>query len=374
MKFSSRELVEVDDFVHPVDELRPQKALQGLHGPLTALLVGSAAEAHAAGALGLAARVGGHDDDRVLKVHVAALGVGNVAVVQDLQQDVEHIRMGLLDLVEEDDAVGLAAHLLGELAGLVVAHVARGRADDAGDGELLHELGHIQPDQGLGGVEHIQGQLLDQLGLAHAGGAHKDERHGLALGGDSHPAPPHGGSHGVDGLVLPDDMGLQPLLQLGQALVLCLLDLAGGDFGPQLDDPGQVFHGQGWGALGVQLAQLLLKLELPALDGGQLLIVVAGALVAEEALPLFPQSGQLLLIGGLTALIGPQGLLGGGVANQRVVLCAELVQLPTDLRLTALIVLQGRLALHVPGVGFSHEGVPLVAQQLQLLLDLLLPG
>ena len=46
------------------------------------------------------------------------MGVSDPAVVQDLQQDVEHVGVGLLDLVEEDDAVGLAAHLLGELARL----------------------------------------------------------------------------------------------------------------------------------------------------------------------------------------------------------------------------------------------------------------
>ena len=36
-----------------------------------------------------------------LKVHPAALGVGQDAVLQDLQQDVENIRMGLFDLVEQ---------------------------------------------------------------------------------------------------------------------------------------------------------------------------------------------------------------------------------------------------------------------------------
>ena len=34
------------------------------------------------------------------------------------------------------------------------------------------------------------------------------------------------------------------LLQLAQALELLLPDLAGGDLGPQLDDPGQVVHGE----------------------------------------------------------------------------------------------------------------------------------
>ena len=64
-------------------------------------------------------------------------GVGDVAVVQNLQEDVQNVRMGLLDLVKEDHGVGFPANLLGELARLVVAHIARGRADDAGDGVFL---------------------------------------------------------------------------------------------------------------------------------------------------------------------------------------------------------------------------------------------
>ena len=56
-----------------------------------------------------------------------------LAVIENLQQDVQHIRMRLFDLVEKDDGVGLAADLLGQLAGLVIADIARGRADDAGD-------------------------------------------------------------------------------------------------------------------------------------------------------------------------------------------------------------------------------------------------
>ena len=52
----------------------------------------------------LAADVRGHDDDGVLEVDGAALAVGEAAVVEDLQQDVEDVVVRLLDLVEQDDA------------------------------------------------------------------------------------------------------------------------------------------------------------------------------------------------------------------------------------------------------------------------------
>ena len=97
------------------------------------------------------ADVGGHDDDGVAEVDLAALGVGQVAVVEDLQQHVEDVRVRLLDLVEEDEAVGLAADGVGELAAVVVADVAGRGADEPRDVVLLHELGHVELDHGLFG-------------------------------------------------------------------------------------------------------------------------------------------------------------------------------------------------------------------------------
>ena len=77
----------------------------------------------------LAADVRGHDQDGVAEVDRPPLAVGQPAVVEDLEQHVEDVRVRLLDLVEEHDAVGAAAHGLGELAALLVADVAGRRAD-----------------------------------------------------------------------------------------------------------------------------------------------------------------------------------------------------------------------------------------------------
>ena len=45
------------------------------------------------------------------KVHLAALTVGQVAVIEHLQQRVEDVRMSLFDLVEQHHGERLAAHL-----------------------------------------------------------------------------------------------------------------------------------------------------------------------------------------------------------------------------------------------------------------------
>ena len=132
------------DVVDAVEELGAEVLLElvddlGLHPVVAGLRCRRPAEKPSADALGdvPGAEVGRHDDDGVLEVDHPALGVGQPAVLEDLQQRVEDVRVGLLDLVEEHHGERLAAHLLGELAALLVADVAGRRAEQPRDGVLL---------------------------------------------------------------------------------------------------------------------------------------------------------------------------------------------------------------------------------------------
>jgi hypothetical protein len=75
------------------------------------------------------AGVGRHDDDHVAEIGLAPVVVGQRPVVHHLQQDVEDVRVRLLDLVEQQHAVRLLGERLGQQAALVEADVARRRAD-----------------------------------------------------------------------------------------------------------------------------------------------------------------------------------------------------------------------------------------------------
>ena len=101
--------MEDDDLVDSVDQLRSQMASKLLRDPCLHLLV-----AHLGfdrGGVGgdrfdqMRADVAGHQDHRILEVHDATLTVGQPSVIKDLQQDIVDIRMRLLDLVEQNDAV-----------------------------------------------------------------------------------------------------------------------------------------------------------------------------------------------------------------------------------------------------------------------------
>ena len=57
--------------------------------------------------------------------------IGELAVVHDLQQDVEEVGMGLLDLVEQQHDMGVLVDRVGQQAALVEADITRRSADQA---------------------------------------------------------------------------------------------------------------------------------------------------------------------------------------------------------------------------------------------------
>jgi Protein of unknown function (DUF3170). len=70
--------------------------------------------------------------------------VSELAMVHDLQQDVEQILMRLLDLVEQQHAMRMLVDAIGQRAALVEADVARRRTDQPADGMPLHVLRHVE--------------------------------------------------------------------------------------------------------------------------------------------------------------------------------------------------------------------------------------
>ena len=141
--------------------------------------------------------------------------------------------MGLLDLVEQHDAERLAAHLLGELAALVVADVAGRGTDEPRHGVPVVELGHVELDQRVLVAEQELGQRLGQLGLTDAGRAGEDERAAGTLRVlQAGPGAPDGLRDGLDRLRLADDPLVQLVLHAQQPCRLLLGELEDRDAGP----------------------------------------------------------------------------------------------------------------------------------------------
>ena len=160
---------ELNDGVQPVAKLGAEGLLDGCHG-VRAVVLRREADRGATEALGPG--VGGHHDDGIAKIGLAAVGIGQGAMIKDLQQQVKHIRVGLFYFIQQQDTVRLLVDRIGQQAALVKADITRRRADQARDGMPLHILRHIKARQL---DAHLQGQLAGDLGLAHPGRPGKQE-------------------------------------------------------------------------------------------------------------------------------------------------------------------------------------------------------
>jgi len=146
------ELAEDDDLVETVEEFGTEMVLQLRLEHFLHLIVGDRIIALPEPELVLVRNpvgpdVAGHDEDHVFEVHMPPERVGQAPFLHDLQEHVEHIGVGLLDFVEEDDRIGPAADSLGELAAFFITDVARRGADQPRNIVLFHVLGHVQHEE-----------------------------------------------------------------------------------------------------------------------------------------------------------------------------------------------------------------------------------
>jgi hypothetical protein len=143
-------------------------------------------------------------------------------MVHHLQQDVENVRVGLLDLVQQQHRVRLLGDGLGQQAALVEADVARRRTDQARHGVTLHVLRHVEAHQ-LDAED--EGQLLGHLGLADAGRTGEQEgADRLVLLAEAGARHLDRGRQRIDRRVLPEDDVAQVAVDGLQLAAVVLVD------------------------------------------------------------------------------------------------------------------------------------------------------
>ena len=157
------ESVEDHDFVEPVQELRLEcAAYHTHHGISLGLHVQRLVREE------LRAQIGGQDQQGVAEVNRTPLAVGQPAVIEYLQQDVENLGMRLLHFVQEHHRVRAATNGLGELAAFLITDIAGRCADEPSHRMLLGVLAHVDPDHGPLIIEEELSNGLGQFGLADA--------------------------------------------------------------------------------------------------------------------------------------------------------------------------------------------------------------
>jgi len=163
---------------------------------------------------GVGPGVRGQDDDRVFEIDAAPFPVLHLPLVEDLEEELQDVGMGLLDLVQENDGVGLSPDGFRQNATFPVSHVARRRPLQRGNRVGFLKLRHVDGDQvSLPPIQEV-GKGQSRLGLADAAGP-DEEKHTLRLlgildlgEGSSDPM-----AHDLQGVVLPDDPAAEVLLQ-----------------------------------------------------------------------------------------------------------------------------------------------------------------
>src|SRR5262249_9625738 len=172
------------------------------------------------------------------------LSVGETAVVEHLQEYVEHVRVSLFDLVEQHHLVGPPPHRLGERAAFLVADIAWWRADQTGDRMFLHVFRHIDAYQRILVVEQVFGQRLGQLGLTDPGRPQEHERpDGSVRILQPRARTAHRGRYRLDRLRLADDALAELLFHAQQFFLLAFEHLLDRHAGPARDHLRHVVGG-----------------------------------------------------------------------------------------------------------------------------------
>ncbi len=195
---------------------------------------------------GLRAQVGCQDDHRLLEIHGAPLTIGQNTVVQHLKQHVEHVRVGLFDLIEQDHLIGPAPHRFGQNAAFVISDIARRRTDQTGDRVFFHEFGHVDAHHGIVIIKQEFGHGLGQFGFTDTGWA-KEQK--TAQWTPFVVQPGAGAAHRIghrrNGRILTDDTFVQPVFHAQQLVTFAFQHLGCRDPGPASDDLGDLFRAHG---------------------------------------------------------------------------------------------------------------------------------
>ncbi len=91
---------EDEDFIDPIEKFGAEELVQLPQDSATTLVSGGVGERFQA----IRGGVAGHDDDGVGEIHAPALAIGQAAVVENLQKNVEDFGVRLLDFIQQHDA------------------------------------------------------------------------------------------------------------------------------------------------------------------------------------------------------------------------------------------------------------------------------
>ena len=112
------------------------------------------------------ASIGGHNQHDVAEINLLTVVIRQFAVIHDLQQNIEEIRMGFFNFIQEQDTVAMLIDTIGEKPALIKTHIAGRCAQQARDRMPFHIFRHVKAKQFNA---EAFGQLPRYFGFTYAG-------------------------------------------------------------------------------------------------------------------------------------------------------------------------------------------------------------
>jgi len=98
-----------------------------------------------------------------------------MSVLEDLEQDVEEVRVRLLDFVQEDHRIRIPLHFFGQLTAFFVPHVPGRRPNQLAHRVLLHVFRHVEANERVVAAEQEVRQRAGEFRLTDARRTEEDE-------------------------------------------------------------------------------------------------------------------------------------------------------------------------------------------------------
>ena len=123
------------------------------------------------------AKIGGHENQRVLTTNRVTLGVGDSTFIQHLQKNIKYLWITFFYLIKQNHRIGFFAQKLSELRRFVRTNITSWCPQKSANIVSLSEFTHVDFEQKLGFFTiKLLGEDFDQFGFTHASRAKEQKR------------------------------------------------------------------------------------------------------------------------------------------------------------------------------------------------------
>ena len=163
-----------------------------------------------------------HDNHSVSEVNQPSVSIRQPSFVKHLEQHVEYITVCFLNLIQQNDRVGVATHFFCKLSTLFISYVSGRCPHQSGGVETFGIFAHVYTYQGIIRAKHVFSKLLCQISFAYTGRTEEHENANRVIGiFDANAVALNGLHHFPNRVILRNHLLFQHCSHIAQAHILC---------------------------------------------------------------------------------------------------------------------------------------------------------